>query len=137
MKLVQAHGTVEMGSERGFGFVFAAVFGVVALWPLLDGAPPRLWAAAIAGAFLAVALLRPAMLRPLNVVWFRFGLLLGTIVTPIVMALLYIATIVPTSIALRLARKDLLELKIDRTRSSYWVHRTPPGPLPGTMKRQF
>jgi hypothetical protein len=130
------HHDVAMGSERSFGFVFAAVFAVVALWPLVHGNAPRLWVGAIALAFLVVAFVRPKLLRPLNVVWFRFGLLLGAIMTPVVMALLYITTVIPTGLILRLRGKDLLGLKRDPKRASYWITREP-GPAPGSMKRQF
>ena len=127
---------VEMGSDRGFGFVFAAVFAVIALWPLVRGEYPRLWATIVALAFLAVALARPRLLHPLNIVWFRFGLLLSAVVTPVVMALLYVTTIVPMGIFLRLRGKDLLGLEREPQRASYWIKREP-GPEPGTMKRQF
>jgi hypothetical protein len=127
---------VEMGSDRGLGFVFAAVFAVIALWPLIHGEYPRLWATIVALAFLLVALVRPKLLHPLNIVWFRFGLLLGAVVTPVVMALLYVTTIVPIGIILRLRGKDLLSLKREPERNSYWITRQP-GPEPGTMKRQF
>jgi hypothetical protein len=127
---------VEIGSDRGFGFVFAAVFAIIALWPLLYGNYPRLWATIVALAFLLAALARPRLLHPLNIVWFRFGLLLGTVITPIVMALLYVTTIVPIGIILRLRGKDLLGLKREPERQSYWIKREP-GPEPGTMKRQF
>src|SRR5438128_2708044 len=80
---------------------------------------------------------RPAVMRPLNVIWFRLGLLLGAIVTPIVMGLLYVTTFVPTSLILRLAGRDLLGLEREPDRASYWVARDPPGGGQSTMKRQF
>jgi hypothetical protein len=128
---------VEMGSERGFGIVFAVVFAIIALWPLIHWEAPRLWAAAIAAIFLAIAFVRPALLRPLNVLWFKFGLLLSKIVTPVIMALVYATTVVPTGFLLRLKGKNLLGLKRDPDTKSYWVTRESPGPSPGTMKRQF
>jgi hypothetical protein len=128
---------VEMGSERGFGTVFAVVFAIIALWPLIRGEAPRLWATAIGVAFLAVALVRPAWLRPLNIAWFKFGLLLSAIVTPVVLALIYVTTIIPTGLILRLRRKNLLGLERDADAASYWIERERPGPAQGTMKRQF
>jgi low temperature requirement protein LtrA len=134
---VTKHDDVEMGSERGFGLVFAAVFAIIALWPtIFYGAAPRWWATLIAIMFVVVALFRSAWLRPLNFVWFRFGLLLGRIVTPVVMAALYVTTIVPIGLFLRLRGKDLLRLKREPERKSYWIEREP-GPAAGTMKRQF
>jgi hypothetical protein len=128
---------VEMGSERGFGIVFAVVFAIIALWPLIHWEVPRLWATAIAVIFFAIALIRPALLRPLNIVWFKFGLLLSKIVTPVIMALVYVTTVVPTGMLLRLKGKNLLGLKRDPDKTSFWVVRDAPGPVPGSMKRQF
>jgi predicted membrane metal-binding protein len=128
---------VEIGSDRGFGLVFAVVFAIVGLWPVIYGEAPLFIVLAIAAACLALALLQPRVLRPLNVLWFRFGLLLGTVVTPIVMGLLYVTTIIPTAVALRFKGKDLLALRREPDRASYWVIRDAPGPAPGTMKRQF
>jgi hypothetical protein len=134
-----------MGSDRGFGLVFAVVFTLIGVWPAvrlgwtprLDPAALRVWALAIAGAFLAVAFAAPALLNPLNRLWFAFGLLLGRVMTPLVMGLLYVLTIVPTGYIMRLRGKDLLDLKLDRARKSYWIMREPPGPARGTMTNQF
>jgi hypothetical protein len=128
---------IEMGSERSFGRAFAVAFTVIGLWPLIRGGAPHLWALLTAAAFLALAYLRPAVLRPLNVIWFRLGLLLGAVVTPVVMGLLYVTTFVPTSLILRLAGRDLLGLERDPDRASYWIARDPPGGGQSTMKRQF
>ncbi len=76
---------VKMGSEWGFGLVFAIVFVIIALWPLAKAEAPRFWAIAVALAFLVLGYLRPAVLRPLNIAWFRISLLLGAAVTPVVM----------------------------------------------------
>jgi predicted membrane metal-binding protein len=126
-----------MGSSRGFGIVFAVVFGVVALWPLLAGAPPRLWASVVAGMFLALALIAPRLLSPLNRLWFRFGLALHRVVNPIIMAIIYLTTVVPVGLILRACGKDILRLKRDPNAQSYWIARDPPGPPPGSMTKQF
>ena len=125
---------VKMGSERGFGLVFFCVFLLVAAWPMLSGNSPRLWASAVALTFLGFALVRPAVLAPLNKLWFRFGLLLGKIVTPIVMLLVFFLTVLPTGIVMRLLGKDLLNRKIDRSAPTYWVKREDPV---GSMRNQF
>ena len=129
---------VKASSDRGFGLVFAAVFAIVALWPLTgeDGAI-RLWSVAIAAAFLAIALLRPRLLAPLNGVWTRFGLLLHRVVNPIVMAVLFYLTVTPTALIMSALGKDLLRLKRDPAAKSYWIERKPPGPAPDTMSNQF
>jgi hypothetical protein len=128
---------VHGGSDRSFGLVFTAVFLLVGLAPLLHGRGPRYWALSIGVAFLAVALVRPALLGPLNRLWTRFGLLLHGIVNPIVMGLLFFLVLTPFGIGLRLLGKDPLRRHFDRTAGSYWIRRTPPGPPPGTMTQQF
>ena len=132
----QTHSSIDVGSERGFGFVFAAVFAVISLWPLTGGGAVRLWALAIAALFLAAALARPTILRPLKRVWFRFGLLLGRIVSPIVMAVVFCVAITPTALIVRAFGKDLLRLKFDPDAESYWIRRADDDPM-GSMKDQF
>ncbi len=133
---VQTHSEINVGSERGFGFVFAAVFAVISLWPLTGGGGARIWALAIAALFLAAALAKPTILRPLNRVWFRFGLLLGRIVSPIVMAVVFCVAITPTALIVRAFGKDLLRLKFDPDAESYWIRRADDDPM-GSMKDQF
>jgi hypothetical protein len=125
------------GSERSFAFVFAAVFAIIGCWPLLSGAALRLWSLLLAAAFLLAGLLAPALLAPLNRLWFRFGLLLGRIVSPVVMAFLFYATVLPTGLVMRLLGKDILRLKFDPRAASYWIAREPPGPAPDSFKQQF
>lgn len=124
-------------SDRSVGVVFAAFFAVIGLVPLLGGGPPRLWLLSIAGAFAVVAVVRPALLRPLNRAWFKLGLWLHAVVTPLVMAIVFYTTVTPTALVRRLMRKDSLGLKFDRDAASYWIERVPPGPPPETMKNQF
>lgn len=128
---------VQMGSERSFGWVFAVVFAVVGLFPLQDGGAIRWWALAVAALFAAAALLAPRILRPLNVVWFKFGMLLHHVVTPVVMALLFFGTVTPVGILMRLTGKDPMRLRRAPEARSYWIDRAPPGPAPETMKNQF
>jgi predicted membrane metal-binding protein len=128
---------VRVGSERGFGIVFAVVFAVVAVYPIWNGDAIRWWALAIAIFFLAAGMFAPRLLRPFNRVWFAFGLLLHKIVNPLVMGLLFFATVTPTAIILRLFGKDPLRLRFDRDAKTYWIERRPPGPAPETMRNQF
>ena len=128
---------VKVGSERAFGLVFAGVFTLIALWPLWGGANARLWALIVAAALAVAAAVVPRALRPLNVLWFRFGMLLHKVVTPAVMGLLFYATVTPTAMLMRLCRKDPLRLHFDRSAKSYWIERVPPGPAPETMRHQF
>ena len=129
--------TVAIGSDRGFGIVFAVVFTAIGLFPLILGEPPRGWSLAVAGAFLAVSLVKPAWLAPLNTLWFRFGLLLQRVVHPIVLAVIYFAVVTPTGLIMRALGKDPLRLRFDPDATSYWIPRDPPGPEPESMKNQF
>jgi hypothetical protein len=128
---------IVAGSDRSFGFVMA---GALALVSLLNGWHfGRIWPSTggLAALFLAAALLRPAILNPLNRIWLKFGLLLHRIVNPVVMALLFYGTVLPTGLVMRAMGKDLLRLKRQPEADSYWIVRQPPGPSPETMKDQF
>lgn len=131
------HNDIKVGSERAFGLVFAVVFLIVGLWPVLGGLPPIIWALIVSGVFLVTALTVPTILRPLNMIWFKFGLLLHKIVNPLVMGLLFFLTITPMALIFKMLGKDPLNRKFDKETSSYWIVRTPPGPAPDTMKNQF
>jgi hypothetical protein len=129
-----AAGAIKMGSDRSFGLVFAAVFGVVALLPLIHGNSVRVWAIVPAALFLAVSMLRPTLLAPLNRLWFRFGLALGAVMTPVAMALLFVVAVIPTGLVLKLLRKDPLQRRLDRDAETYWERREA---QPGPMREQF
>lgn len=133
----QAHTTIEVGSNRSFGLVFCCVFLAVALFPLLSGAGVRLWALLLAATFLFFSFFFTNLLRPLNLLWFKFGVLLGKIVNPIVMLLLYVLTVVPFGLGFKLAGRDPLRLKSNETSPSYWILREPPGPQPDSLENQF
>jgi Saxitoxin biosynthesis operon protein SxtJ len=79
----------------------------------------------------------PARLAPLNRAWTQLGLLLFKVVNPVVLGVIYLTTVVPIGLTMRLMGRDLLNLKLDRQAASYWVMRAPPGPAPETMTRQF
>jgi hypothetical protein len=128
---------VKTGSERAFGIVFAVVFALIGLWPLLDGQALRVWALIIAAVFTACAFFAPGVLKSLNRIWFRFGMLLHRIVSPLVMGFLFYLTVTPIALLMRLAGKDPLRLKFDRAARSYWIERTPPGPAPESLRHQF
>ncbi|KAF0163667.1 MAG: hypothetical protein FD158_3120, partial [bacterium] len=128
---------VEGSSDRAFGLVFAGVFLLVAGWPLLGGEGVRWWSVAVSGAFAAVALAKPELLAGLNRQWMKLGILLGKVVSPVALGVLFYCVITPIGLALRLAGKDPLRLKRDPAASSYWIPRDPPGPPPGSMTNQF
>ena len=128
---------IKVGSERAFGIVFAVFFAVVAAWPPLDGMSPRCWALALALVFIGTSFFLPVVLRPLNIVWFKFGMLLYKVVNPLTMGMLFYFTVVPMGLVMRAMGKDPLNPKPDPTLASYWIERTPHGPEPQSMKNQF
>jgi uncharacterized membrane protein len=128
---------VVRGSERSFGFVIAGALVVIGLVPLIHGREPRWILFPIAIAFALLALIAPALLWPLNLIWHRFGLLLQKIVNPVVMGAIFAIGIIPTGFVLRLTGKDPMRRKFDPQAETYWIARNPPGPPPATMKNQF
>ena len=127
---------VEGSSERSFGFVIAAFLAIVAGVRAWDGHGWIGWIiAALPFAFLAIV--APNLLRPLNRVWVKFGLLLHYIVSPIVLGFLFYLVITPVGLLMRLVGKRPLNLHFDESSPSYWIKRHPPGPDPKTMKNQF
>jgi hypothetical protein len=118
--------------------LFTVVFGLLAGWSAWRGGSWWPWFAGIAGAFLVVSLVIPRILRPLNWLWMRFGLLLGMIVSPIVMGIIYFVVITPVALFFRIKGRDALSRKYDPALRSYWIHRDPPGPDgPSSFPRQF
>jgi len=130
---------VKPPSEKSFGLTFAAILSLIAAWLYLRKDLPIWTVASLAAsiAFLAAAFLAPALLRPLNLAWSRFGLLLHRIVNPIVMGLLFFLVFTPTGFIMRALGKDLLRLKRDPSRSSYWIHRADESHPPSKMTNQF
>ena len=133
-----SHGeALKPGSERAFGIVMAVAFGLIALLNWWHAGHWWPWIGSAAALFLGCALAYPPVLKPLNWVWFRFGLLLHGIVNPIIMGLIFFLAVTPTALILRARGKDLLRLKREPQADSYWIIRQPPGPAPETLKDQF
>jgi len=128
---------IEGSSDRSFGFVFAAVFAIIAVWPLWHGQALRWWALAVAAAFALVAVVVPQLLALPNRLWLKLGLLMGKIVAPIALGILFYAVFMPVGVLMRLLGKDPLKLKRDDAAPTYWVKREPPGPPPTSMTNQF
>lgn len=128
----------KMSSNRSFGLVIGGAFLLIGVAPLLH-APhrPRWWAIVIAVIFAGCAQLRPDLLKPLNTLWLRFGLLLHKIVSPVILGLLFYTTVLPVGLLMRAFGKDPLRLHKDPAAASYWVPREPPGPSPESMTQQF
>jgi hypothetical protein len=129
--------TVIGSSDRSFGIVMTTAFAVISLLSWWHDGHSWSWTGGTALFFLAAALLCPAALKPLNQLWLRFGLLLHKVVNPIVMALVFFGTVLPTGLIMRALGKDPLRLKRQPDANSYWIDRRPPGPAPKSMKDQF
>ena len=129
-----SHYKIKSGTERNFGLVFAAVFVIIGLYPILQGQNIRLWAFIIALIFLFFGIFLPKALIVPNKLWFKFGILLGAIVSPIIMGIIFFLAVIPTGIIMRLIGKDILNQKIKKSVKSYWIKRTENLP---SMKNQF
>ena len=128
------HIPTEQSSPKSFGVVFSIVLLMVALYPLINSEGIRTWALFVSAVFLLLAFVAPNVLSLPNKLWFKFGMLLGSIIAPIVMALVYFLTVLPTGLIMRLLGKDLLKQKLDKNAKSYWIKRSEPM---GSMKNQF
>ena len=105
---------MKKSSEKSFGILFGLVFLIISFWPLLSSANIRLWALIIATIFFIIAFIKPIILVPLNRSWIKFGEILGMIIAPAVMALVYFLILTPVSLAVRFFGKDLLGLKFSK-----------------------
>ena len=123
----------KISSNRSFGILFSIVFAIIAFWPTINGNPLRLWSIPISVIFLVLGLLNSKLLNPLNIVWVKFGELLGIIIAPIVMAIIYFIIVTPIGLFMRLIGKDLLNLKFSKA-NTYWIKREK---KVGSMKKQF
>ena len=116
---------IKVGSNRSFGFVFSIVFLLIALWPLLNNSEIRIWSLILSAIFLILGFLNSIILNPLNILWFKFGLLLGKIISPLVMGLIFFCVVTPIGILMKIFMKDLLKLKYNN-KNSYWVDKNEP-----------
>ena len=124
---------IKISSNRSLGLVFFVVFLIVALWPLKHEEDIRLWSLVLSIIFFILGILNSQLLTPLNKLWFKFGMFLGLIVSPIVMGIVYFLVVTPIGIFMRFLGKDLLKTsKVKHT--SYWIKRDK---QQSTMKKQF
>ena len=124
---------IKIGSNRSFGIVFFVVFLIIATYPLINGDELRLWSLNISFVFLLLGLINSKILNPFNKLWFRFGIFLGKIISPLVMGIIFFLVVTPIGLLMRLLKKDLLNLKFNNN-SSYWIEKTEPK---SKMKNQF
>ena len=124
---------IKRSSNKSFGIVFFIVFLIIGFWPLFDISTYRLWAIIIAFTFLILGCINSKLLTPLNILWFKFGLFLGKIVSPLVMGIIYFFVVTPTGLLMKIFRKDVLNLKYNN-KNSYWIKKNE---LKSKMKNQF
>src|SRR5579871_1038210 len=124
---------VRPGSDRNFGLVLAGATAILGSLPLLRLAAPHWWLLGVAIAFALLALIVPRALFPLNYVWFRLGLLMHRVISPLVIGAVFFLCVTPIGLIMRLLGKDVLSLRRRADLTSYWIVRDPPGPEPGTM----
>ena len=123
-----------MGSDRSFGIIFSIVFLIISLWPLIAGESIRIWSLFFTIILLIISYARPVLLHTPNKLWFKLGLILGNIIAPIIMGIVFFVVVTPTSLIMKIIGKDLLNNKYDKNKKSYWIIRDKPK---STMKQQF
>ena len=124
---------IKISSNRSFGIVFFIVFLLIALYPLLKDNDLRIWSLVISFIFLALGSINSKILTPLNRLWFKFGLLLGRFISPLIMGIIFFLVVTPIGIIMRLLKKDLLNLKYNK-KETYWIDKSGPK---SKMKNQF
>ena len=124
---------IKIGSNKSFGVVFFIVFLLISLYPLIYSEEIRVWALVISLIFLILGVFNSKILSPLNKVWFKFGIILGKIVSPFVMGVIFFFVVTPIGIIMRIFGKDLLNLKYNKD-ESYWIEKKGPK---SKMKNQF
>ena len=124
---------IQISSNRSFGIVFFLFFFVISIFPLFKDEDIRIWAVIVAIIFLILGLLNSSVLSPLNKIWFKFGILLGNFISPIIMGLVFFTVVTPTAFLMRAFGKDLLNLK-KNNKKSYWIEKSP---IKSKMKNQF
>ena len=124
---------VKISSNRSFGIVFFIVFILIAFYPLINQGEIRIWSVLISLLFLILGIINSKILTPLNKVWFKFGIFLGKIISPIVMGLIFFLVVTPIAFLMRMLNKDLLNLKFSKN-NSYWIEKIEPK---SKMKNQF
>ena len=124
---------IKIGSNKSFGIVFFTVFFIISIWPLLSSNEIRYWSLVISVVFLILGIINSKILTPLNKVWFKIGILLGNIISPIIMGIIFFLVVTPTSLIMKILGKDLLNLK-KNAKNSYWIEKKNQN---SRMKNQF
>jgi len=127
-----------MPTDRSFGLTFAAVFGLLAAWLAYRGSGYWLPSLMASATFAVLALVLARALHPLNVAWMWFGSILNRVVSPVALGIIFFGMFAPIAFFFRLRGRDALNRSFEPSQTSYWIHRTPPGPdAPRSFPRQF
>ena len=113
---------IKLPSNRNFGIVFSIVFLIIAIWPILNQNEIRIWSIIISLIFLILGLINSKFLSPLNKAWFKFGLILGSVIAPIVMGIVFFIVVTPTGLIMKALGKDILALKKNKN-NTYWLEK--------------
>ena len=124
---------IKPGTNKGFGIVFFIVFFLISIYPLIYGKKLIIWSLIVSFVFLVLAIFKPGLLAPLNKLWFRFGILLGKVISPLLMGIIFFFMVTPIGFLMKILKKDLLNLKFNRDKS-YWIENKGPK---SKMKNQF
>jgi hypothetical protein len=124
---------IKISSNKSFGIVFFILFFLISLYPLLNNESIRIWALVISLLFLILGILNSTVLTPLNLIWFKFGIFLGKIISPLVMGIIFFLVVTPIGLILRLCGKDVLNLKKNK-KETYWINKPT---TKNDMKKQF
>ena len=125
---------IKMSSNRNFGLVFFIVFLILGFWPIINGEEIKIWLVIISLIFLVLGMMQSKLLTPLNKLWFKFGMILGAIVAPVVMGAVFFLVVTPIGIVMRTMGKDFINKKYNKKKETYWITRRT---SIGSMKRQF
>ena len=124
---------IKISSNRNFGIVFFIVFLLIALYPITNNEDIRIWSLIISVIFIILGLLNSKILTPLNKLWFKLGIFLGKIVSPLIMGVIFFFVVTPIGLIMRMLVKDILNLKKNKDKS-YWIEKNGPK---SKMKNQF
>ena len=130
---IMKNNEIKISSNKSFGIVFAIVFFLIALWPIIKSDDIRIWSLIVSIIFLILGIMNSSILTPLNKIWFRFGIFLGNLIAPVVMGIIFFFVVTPIGLIMRLLGRDLIKLK-KNNENSYWIEKKD---TESSMKKQF
>ncbi len=131
---MQEKSKIKMSSNRSFGLVFFIVLMIIGLWPLKNNGDVRVYFVLLSISFLILGLINSKLLTPLNLLWFKLGILIGSIMAPIVMGIVFFLIVTPTGLIMKMFGKKMLDNAFDKSKKSYWINRDKKA---NSMKKQF